>query len=213
MTTAIAEGADSVQASLISVAGTPTGEERLRAEFYLLLAHLLAAPVDGSLLKHLTGLPGDDSILGMALSELAEAARNTNLAAIEEEFNNLFIGIGGGELISYGSHYICGFLHDKPLADLRNDLSRLGISRINDTPEPEDHVAALCEVMAGLIVGNFGFLSPLDEQREFFSTHVGSWMPRFFVDLENADNANFYRQVGKLGRVFIEIEVEAFTLT
>lgn len=189
------------------------GEERLRAEFYLLLAHLLAHPPGADLLAHLASLEGDDgSPLGGALSGLARAARAATPEAVATEFDVLFIGLGEGELLPYGSHYLSGFLHDKPLALLRGDLARLDVAPAENNPEPEDHAASLCEVMAGLIVGAFGGGSGLDEQRAMFSAHLGNWMPRFFADLESAPSADFYRRVGELGRVFVAIEAEAFTL-
>ncbi|MBF0332603.1 MAG: molecular chaperone TorD family protein [Alphaproteobacteria bacterium] len=188
------------------------GEERLRAEFYLLLAHLLARPPSAELLAHLASLDGDASPLGAALGGLAQAARATTPEAVSTEFDVLFIGLGEGELLPYGSHYLSGFLHDKPLALLRGDLARLEVASAENNPEPEDHVAALCEVMSGLIVGAFGGGPGLDEQRAMFSAHLGNWMPRFFADLETARSADFYKRVGALGRVFIAIEAEAFTL-
>lgn len=193
-------------------------DERLRVEFYLLLAHLLARPPQAALLRQIAALTDDEQTpLGVALNGLAQAAQTTSADAVENEFNLLFIGLGRGELLPYGSHYRSGFLHDKPLAALRQDLARLGVARVDDNPEPEDHVAALCEVMAGMIAGIFGPAAVTAEtaslcQEALFRTHIESWMPQFFRDLETAEAAAFYRHVGRLGRVFMQIEAEAFTL-
>ena len=41
---------------------------------------------------------------------------------------------------------------------------------------------------------------------------MAPWIGRFFDDLQKAEGAEFYRAVGKLGRVLIDIETEAFAL-
>jgi TorA maturation chaperone TorD len=103
-----------------------------------------------------------------------------------------------------------GFLYERPLARLRATLSTLGIERSAGQAEPEDHAAILCEIMAGLAGGRFS--TPPDAERELFEHHVAPWMGRFFADLEQAQAAELYRAAGALGRVFIQIETEAFAL-
>ena len=110
----------------------------------------------------------------------------------------------------YGSYYLTGFLHERPLARLRADLARLGIERAPGQAEPEDHAAILCEIMAGLALGRLQ--APAGSDRELFEAHLAPWIGRFFADLERAEAADFYRRVATVGRVFIEIESEAFTL-
>ena len=129
---------------------------------------------------------------------------------IEREFFNLFIGVGRGELLPYGSYYLTGFLNERPLARLREDLHALGIERAEGQVEPEDHAAILCEIMAGLADGQFAATAEL--QQQFFEKHLAPWIGRFFADLERAEAANFYRHVGTIGRLFMEIETEAFAL-
>nr|WP_211114385.1 molecular chaperone TorD family protein [Azospirillum rugosum] len=177
-----------------------------------MLARLLAQPPGADLLAALASMQGDASPFGQAVSRLAEAARATDARAVEEEFLVLFIGVGGGVLSPYASYYLTGFLHEKPLAELRDHMSRLGIARADDVKEPEDHVAALAEMMAGLITGAFGDPADLGEQRRFFDRHVASWAGRFFADLEAAPSASFYQAVGTLGRRFLEVEVQAFDM-
>ncbi len=181
-----------------------------RAQEYALLAALLVRAPDAALLKRLTGLRGNDSPLGMAHIALAEAASRATTEQVEREFFNLFIGVGRGELLPYGSYYLTGFLHERPLARLRDDLGKLGIERIEGNVEPEDHAATLCEIMAGLIGGQFDAQSGSDQ--EIFEKHMVSWMGRFFGDIEIAEAANFYRSVGTIGRLFMDIETEAFAL-
>jgi TorA maturation chaperone TorD len=140
------------------------------------------------------------------------AARNTSSREVEDEFNALFIGLAQGEVTPYGSFYLTGFLYEKPLARLRSDLARLGIAAADGASEPEDHIAALCETMAGLIDGRFGAPLTLPEQRQFFERHVAPWAGRFFDDLAGAKSARFYMPVGGIGRLFIDVEKEAFAM-
>jgi TorA maturation chaperone TorD len=181
-----------------------------RAQEYALLATLLARAPDAQLFLRLAGLQGDATPLGLAHVALAEAARRTTVERVEREYFDLFVGIGRGELLPYGSYYLSGFLYERPLARLRAALSRLGIERSAGHAEPEDHAATLCEIMAGLAGRRFS-ASP-EAEREFFEHHVAPWMGRFFTDLEQAQAADFYRAAGTLGRVFIQVETGAFAL-
>ena len=191
-------------------AGDVDEVDAARAQEYALLSALLARAPDSALLARLSELRGDASPLGLAHAALAEAASSNSVEQIEREYFDLFIGLGRGELLPYGSYYLTGFLHERPLARLREDLRTLGIERVDGQVEPEDHAAILCEIMAGLASRRFGAPAGSDEQ--MFEKHVAPWIGRFFTDLERAEAANFYRHVGTLGRVFIDIETEAFAL-
>jgi TorA maturation chaperone TorD len=186
-----------------------------RSQEYALLSALLARAPDTQLLQRLARLGGDASPLGLAHVALGEAAARVAVGGIEREYFNLFIGLGRGELLPYGSYYLTGFLNERPLARLRDDLSAFGIERVEGNYEPEDHAATLCEIMAAFAGGRFappeGAEGKLFE-RPFFEKHLAPWIGRFFADLERAEAADFYRHVGALGRVFIEIETEAFAL-
>ena len=187
-------------------------EDRLRASWYGLLARLLSAPADDQLLAVLRGLGDDETELGAALRALKAAAEGASPGAIEQEFFDLFLGVGQSELVPYGSYYLTGFLHEKPLARLRDDMARLGIARGEGVTESEDHIAALCDMMAGLITGAFGPSADLATQRKFFDDHIGCWAPRFFENLEAAPSAAFYMPVGTLGRLFVAVESQAFEM-
>ncbi len=187
-------------------------EDRLRAQWYALLARLLSAPLDAATLELARGLAGDDSDLGKGVKALAAAAKGTTVEAVDEEYFDLFIGVGQGELLPYGSYYLTGFLNEKPLAVLRQDMGELGIGRTEDVKEPEDHIASLCEMMAGMITGAFGDPVGLDRQRAFFDKHIGCWAPRFFEDLQAARSAAFYMPVGMIGSVFMAVESQAFQM-
>jgi TorA maturation chaperone TorD len=182
-----------------------------RAQEYALLSALLVRAPDAALLDRLAGLRGDATPIGVAHVALAEAASRTTTEAVEREFFDLFIGVGRGELMPYGSYYLTGFLYERPLARLRKDLGKLGIERSDGNLEPEDHAATMCEIMAGLIGGQFGAQAGGDQL--IFENHMKSWMGRFFSDLERAEAAKFYRPVGTIGRVLMDIETEAFVLS
>jgi TorA maturation chaperone TorD len=187
-------------------------DDFLRARFYGLLAALLVAQPPDEMLRRLAAMTGDATPLGTALGRLAEAASAATSESVAEEFAALFVGVTGGEIMPYGSWYLTGFLHEKPLAELRDDMARLGIEPSPGVAEPEDHAASLLEMMQGLITGLFGEPLPLNEQKSFFQTHLGCWMPRFLGDLEKAPSAHFYRAVAETARVFLEIEAQAFAM-
>ena len=187
-------------------------EDRLRAQWYALLAQFLAAPPDAAALELARALTGDDTDLGRGVTALAAAAKGANVAGLEEEYFDLFIGVGQGELLPFCSYYLTGFLNEKPLAALRMDMDELGIGRAEGVKDPEDQIASLCEMMAGLITGAFGEPVGLDRQRAFFDKHIGCWAPRFFEDLQAAESAAFYMPVGLIGSVFMTVENQAFEM-
>ena len=184
--------------------------DRARAQEYALLAILLSRSPDSEMMERLALLRGDASPLGAAHADLAEAAARAVEAIAAREYFDLFAGLGQGALLPYASHYLTGSLYGRPLARLRETFRRLGIERDRGHSEPEDHVAILCEIMAGLIGGDFA--APAGTDREFFEKHLARWIRRFFVDLENVKSADFYARVGALGRTFIDVETEAFAL-
>lgn len=185
--------------------------DRQRAAEYGLLALLLGKAPGADTLTRIAMLKGDASDLGMAHIALATAATEASERALNREFFNLFIGVGRGDVLPYASYYLTGFLHERPLARVREDFDRLGIARSEEVGEPEDHIAILCEVMAGLAGG--AFAADFAEQARFFERHLKPWAGRLFADLEQAKSANFYRAVGQLGRIFMELESEAFALS
>lgn len=187
-------------------------EDRYRAQFYRLLGRLLACPPDEALLTQISAFESDDTPIGQALGVLAEAAGAATPESAGDEYQNLFIGIGRGELVPFASFYLTGFLNEKPLARLRQEMAVHGVERAEGVSEPEDHIASVCEIMAGFILGDFEAPMSLAQQSEFFDRHIASWAPRFFDDLEKAQSATFYKAVGALGRAFMEIETTAFRM-
>lgn len=190
-----------------------TPEDRLRADLYNYLGLLLASPPDQILLDQTASLAGDDTQLGHSVNTLAAIARRSKPKAVESEFNKLFIGVGRGELLPYASYYLTGFLHEKPLASLRQDMAARGLTRSESVFEPEDNIAALMESMGALIAGRFGSAASIADQKTFFNRHIAPWAQHFYTDLEVAENSVFYAAVGTLGRLFMEIEAESFRMS
>jgi len=192
-----------------AVSDTVDPIDAARGREYALLATLLSSAPPAALLEQIAQLAGDATPLGRAHATLAEAASVAVASKVEREYFDLFVGLGRGELLPYASYYLTGFLNERPLSRLRDDLAVLGIQRVENNSEPEDHAATLCEIMAGFAAARFP-ASP-EVQRTFFEKHVSRWMAHLFDDMEKAESARLYRSVGTLGRVFLEIESEAFT--
>jgi TorA maturation chaperone TorD len=182
-----------------------------RAQEYALLATLLSHPPDAPMIAGLARLRGNISPLGTAHTALGEAAGRTDEEAARREYFDLFAGLGQATLLPYASHYLAGTLYGRPLMRLRETLRNLGIEPATERSEPEDHAAFLCEIMAGLIRADIAAQAGAD--RKFFEMHLAPWIMRFFVDLENAGATPFYARVGSLGRIFVDIETEAFALS
>jgi TorA maturation chaperone TorD len=185
--------------------------EGARAEAFRLQSALLARPPTTDLLLALSRIAPDDSAWGQGLRNLGAAAGAASEREVEREFNRLFIGMTRGELVPYASFYVTGFLQDRPLVAVRRDMEALDIARRSGVGEPEDHIAALLEMMAGLVSGAFGERpATIARQRRFFATHLLPWAPLFFRDLAAAEAARFYRPVAALGLLLLEIERQGF---
>jgi len=160
-----------------------------RIGVYGLLSALLASePSEETLqsLRDIGELDSSDGKIAMGWELMKQSASNTTLEAVHDEYFSLFLGIGRGELMPFGSWYLTGFLMEKPVAVLRRDLEALGIERQDGVSESEDHI--------------------LETQTTFFKDHIEPWALRFFEDLQSASNAHFYRSVGFFGAAFIEFE-------
>ena len=184
--------------------------DRARAREYALLATLLSKSPDAGMIGRLAVLRGDASPLGATHTALAKAAAKATADSVKIEYFDLFDALGRGGLLPYASYYLTGSLYGRPLARLRETLQSLGIERTEHRSEPEDHAAILCEIMAGLAGGRIP--APVGAEREFFEKHLAPWIGRFFADLECSESADFYARVGAVGRTFVGIETEAFTL-
>lgn len=208
---------DSQQSSDIGKAAAvgAVGEDVLRANMYGLLARMLTEPPSEETMEILRALDGagDGTEIGTALANLGAVAVRTPVGKASEEYTKLFYGHGaGGEIHPYASYYLTGFVYEKPLAELRADLMELGVEPSGHNQEPEDHMAFLCEVMHGLITGTFGSAGGPERQHEFFRKHIAPWAGLLFADLEATESAALYMPFAALGRLFFEIEAEAFEM-
>lgn len=178
-----------------------------RAGVYELLGRLMVREPDEELLQVLRDIGEVDASEGqvaMGWELMKQASRKTTQADVKVEYFDLFVGVGRGELVPYGSWYLTGFLMEKPLALLRSDLADLGIERQGGVRESEDHIAGLCDAMAIIIRSHDDI--PLATQQAFFNGHLAPWAGRFFNDLQNAQAAHFYRSVGFFGESFFNFE-------
>ncbi len=178
-----------------------------RADTYALLGSLLAAPPDQRLLDWLASLETDGeggSRLADAWDALRDAAAEALAGQVLDEFNTLFIGLGKGEIVPYASWYKAGYLMEQPLVELRQDLRALGLEVDESTHEPEDHLAALCQVMSLLARPDEGYTA--GQQAQFYMRHMHDWCGRFFKDLQHCPSARFYRAVGVFGVTFTGTE-------
>lgn len=191
-------------------------EEQARADVYGLLARLLLAPPDDGLLDSLAGADSivsaaADQPLDLAWDALSQAARLIPLDAVRDEFNELFVSTSIPRINPYGSLYLAGFLHEKPLAALRTELAGLGLARRSGAAETEDHLGALCETMRRMIMGGQGVArQPLARQQAFFDVHIAPWAGTCLDHLRQADGARFYQRVADLAGAFFDIERAAF---
>ena len=191
-------------------------EEIARAEVYGLLAQLYQAPPAPELLANLRVAATEAPVAGAFLEEpfrqLVGAARACSDAAVADEFEALFGGVGKPEVWAYGSHYLSGFLNDKPLVRLRSDLAALGLGRDESRAETEDHIAYLCEVMRYLIAGDDVAVANLTQQQRFFAAHLQPWVERLCEAIAAQPKAEFYRAVALFTQAFMNVEAQGFDL-
>lgn len=191
-------------------------EEMARAEVYGLLAQLYYAPPPADLLAALrvavTDAPAQGAFLEEPWRELVAAARAGSDQAIAAEYDALFGGVGKPEVYLFGSHYLSGFLNEKPLARLRETLAGLGLARDEAMPETEDHIAYQCEVMRYLIAGDDVAVANLTRQREFFAVHVLPWVPALCDAIEAHPRARFYAVLASFTRAFFNVEAQGFDM-
>ncbi len=200
-----------------SLAGSAALDEEIaRAEVYGLLGALFYAPPAAELLSQLrvavTDSPAPGGFLEAPWRALVGQSRTLDDGAIGLEYDALFGGVGKPEVSLFGSHYLSGFLNEKPLAALRGDLARLGLSRVEDMSDTEDHVAYLCEVMRYLIAGDDAATANLTAQRRFFGDHVQPWVLQMCDAIEQHPRAAFYAALAAFTRAFVAVETQGFDL-
>lgn len=191
-------------------------EETARSELYGLLALLYYALPAPELIAQLRAAATEAPAAGAFLEEpwraLVGVAREMTDQAIQSEYNALFGGMGKPEVYLYGSHFLSGFLNEKPLARLRTELGQLGLARDESMSETEDHFAYLCEVMRYLIAGDDVAVANLTRQREFFANHMQPWVMMMCDDLQRHPKAHFYAALAELTRAFMSVEAQGFDM-
>lgn len=193
-------------------------EDQARATIYGLVANLFNAAPARSLLTAIINADGiaatdSDSGFARAWRELQHAAGGADAAALRQEFDDAFISTGRAPVFLYGSFYLTGFLMEKPLAKLREELAELGLARTRESSESEDHISALCDVMRFLIAGDKDTPpAALAAQREFFTRNIGPWYGQLCTAIKNAEQTVFYRKVAALAKEFFDLEVESFEI-
>jgi len=204
------------RSATLSFASADDGDELARAELYGVLARLWLAPPDeaplGPFRVAVTEAPQPGGLLERAWQDLVGALRATDAAAAADEYDALFGGVGKPEVFLYGSYYLSGFLNDKPLARLRDDLQRLGLTRDAARAETEDHVAYVFEVMRWLIAGDDAGVCNLEQQRRFFRAHVQPWVEAMCDAVAGHPRAHTWRAVAECTRSFVQVETQAFDL-
>lgn len=191
-------------------------EETARAEVYGLLAALYYAAPSAELLENLrvaaTEAPAAGAMLEASWSDLVAAARELTAEQLAEEYDALFGGVGKPEVYLFGSHYLSGFLNEKPLAALRSELTELGLARGDTMSETEDHVAYVCEVMRYLIAGDDVAVANLTRQREFFARHMQPWLQAMCDAIIAHPKARFYAALAAFTQAFIRVEAQGFDM-
>lgn len=193
-------------------------EDQARAEIYALLGNLFYQPPSAELLESIATTKTicndvPDSGFCQAWRALQQAAASADAEAVKDEFDTAFIGTGRQPVMLYGSFYLAGFLHEKPLAQLRDELTKMGLARSGISHETEDHISALCDVMRFLIAGDQERLpAALSVQRDFFQRHINSWNTQLCVAVIAATQTHFYKHVAQFMREFIAIENESFDI-
>ena len=191
-------------------------EETARAEVYGLLAGLYYAPPTPEVLAQLrvaaTETPAPGGFLQEPWRELVGAARGLSDVAIRAEYNTLFGGVGKPEIYLFGSHYLSGFLNEKPLAALRGELARMGLARDEAMSETEDHIAYLCEVMRYLIAAEDVATANLTTQSKFFGAHIQPWVLLLCDALEAHPKARFFAALAVFTRAFAGVEAQGFDM-
>ena len=187
-------------------------EDQLRADMYSFLANLFRSEPNSELINQLKVLESDDTPIGKSIKTLSKLASSLDLPTIRDEYERIFVGVGRGEILPFASYYLTGFLKDKPLAKLRQDMEKIGIKLEENVKEPEDHIASIFDMMAGLIIGKFNKKFSIAEQRDFFNKHLAPWVGLLMRDIEGSKIAVFYSPVGTIGKEFMEIERASFSM-
>lgn len=188
-------------------------EDQARADYYALLASLFFRAPDERLLQAIAIAEPPQGVLAASWQALADASSVVPAEAVSEEYANMFVGVGRPPVMLFGSFYLAGFMMEKPLAELRDDLAKMGFARVTEVRESEDHIAALCDVMRAMILGDVA-TKPFstDAQKKFFMTHVNTWISRCTKNILEYHQSNYYKRVAEFAQAFFDMEAAAFQI-
>ncbi len=184
-------------------------EDLARADYYAVLSRLFYAPPDAAFLTALAaaGEMAQQGALPSAWNTLCATAAQTSTEAAQEEYAALFIGIGKPQVVLYASWHLTGFMMEKPLARLRDDLAELGLSRFGEVLEPEDHFAALMDAMRHLLLDTARAEAQRRAlQQRFFSGHISTWYANLCDAIDAQPEARLYRSAASFARNFLQVE-------
>lgn len=195
-------------------------EDQVRADFYALLAHLFSRAPDDRVLQSIviTQEPTDEASteLSKAWRALSAASAVVTHDALVEEYETVFVGVGRPPVILYGSFYLAGFMMEKPLAELRDDLAKMGFARDTNVRESEDHISAVSDVMRALILGvmvrEADASADIKVQKVFFEKHLKPWVFKCCTAIQVYEKSNYYKRVAKFAEQFFEMESQAFEM-
>lgn len=188
-------------------------EDRARADMYALLARLYYQGPDAGVLALIAKAGAEISpetglLFAVAWRALAGAASSADPAAVQQEYDDLFVGTGRAEVSLYATYYLAEMGREKILVGLRSDLGGMGLSRMESAREPEDHIAGLFDVMRHLIERGSADAA-LQDQRRFFDRYVEPAYTAFCDAITASEQGEFYRRVAVLTRAFLDVEIEA----
>jgi len=191
-------------------------EDQARAEFYALLGRLFANAPDAAVLAALgasdTWQDDGSNPLARAWNDLVLASRAMDAEAAEQEYTDLFVGVGKAECNLHASYWIRDSA-ERPLVGVRADLAMLGLERKEGVSVYEDHLAALFETMRILVAGTGTRPpAPIAQQKAFFDRHISAWIVDCCTAVMQSPIANYYRRVAQFTDCYMAVERDSLAM-
>ena len=211
------EISDAMQSVRITIRGPLSPEDEARSQVYAVLARLFAGGPDASFLAALGGSPPwpdeEGNPLAEAWNRLILASKAMDADAAEQEYTDLFIGVGRSTVDLHAAHWVTEATSEKPLVAVRSDLARLGLARREGSTTYEDHLSVLCETMRMLIAGdNERDPMPIAVQRAYFDRHIAPWIAKCCDAIRECPLANYYRRVAEFTNLYMAIERDSLAI-
>ena len=202
-------------AAAVPVRPPIAAEDQARADVYALLGRLFSGAPDAGLLRALAGAQRltavQTSAWPAAFNRLADASAVMEADAAEQEYTDLFIGVGHSEVDLHASYWLGS--GERPLPLLRAELAALGLGRRPEASLLEDHLGPLLETMRLLVAGGPG-VAPVSvaKQREFFGRWLSTWTDACCDAIEMSSIANYYRRVAECTKTFLALERDSLAI-